>query len=610
MTTASLVLFGMTTRGSAALGDAPETIAGVASVGVLHAPGYPSYVLAARLFSWVVAPAGSLALRVNLFSVLCAAVAVGGVFAVARRLGSSAPAAGIAAATFASGASTLYYAGYAKHYAYSGMLLVIATVLVLRWVQGGRPMELVAAGVCVGLMLGASWQLAFVSAPGLAVLVLLAGRRDLGPGAMFAAAAGGLTAVAVYSFVLVRAGQDPAMNWGDARSPSRLADLLAMRDFGLGDRIGSGVAAGTGGGGGGGSSGLLVRIVHYVRLYTIELGLLGCLVAGAGLWSLLRRSRPRLGLGWICTVVGVNTLAAAVVVSPGSVDSVRAALVLGGFLIGAFMAISVAAGFGVEVIVGFLADRVPVSWTRDVRPGAMAVAGVLLVAPTLWSHLGEVGRRQTTYAEQYATNVFSSTPDDAVVMVWDAERTFPLRERQVVHGARPDVFVIAADGLAFDWYRSQIERRLGIELPPRVGDSFRDAASAAAAIGEVRPVVLDLFAAVNLNQFLAYEVEGLVARPVDGPPGARLPDDVDEVEAELASYDLTGIYDGEFRTSWPNETVNDSYVRLHLELARIYVSEQRWEDVERHLVAAQRIDPGDDVVDQNLEALEQQRTDR
>ena len=32
------------------LGDAPEAVAGVRSLGILHAPGYPTYVLAARAF--------------------------------------------------------------------------------------------------------------------------------------------------------------------------------------------------------------------------------------------------------------------------------------------------------------------------------------------------------------------------------------------------------------------------------------------------------------------------------------------------------------------------------------------------------------------------------
>ena len=66
-----------------ASGDAPESAAGIKSLGVVHAPGYPAYVLLARAFTWFV-PFGSFTARVNLFSLVCAVVAVGGLYLVAR----------------------------------------------------------------------------------------------------------------------------------------------------------------------------------------------------------------------------------------------------------------------------------------------------------------------------------------------------------------------------------------------------------------------------------------------------------------------------------------------------------------------------------------------
>ena len=54
-----------------ALGDAPESVAGVKTLGILHAPGYPSYVVAAHVFGDVFR-VGSWAFRVNVFSVVCA----------------------------------------------------------------------------------------------------------------------------------------------------------------------------------------------------------------------------------------------------------------------------------------------------------------------------------------------------------------------------------------------------------------------------------------------------------------------------------------------------------------------------------------------------------
>ena len=104
-------------------------------------------------------------------------------------------------------------------------------------------------------------------------------------------------------------------------------------------------------------------------------------------------------------------------------------------------------------------------------------------------------------------------------------------------------------------------------------------------------------------------MQGLVAAPVPGAAGARVQADPERIEKVLRSYNLDGVYTDRFRNAWPNKLVNGAYLRLHLELARIYVAQARWDDVERNLLAAQRIDPEDESVQQNLEALAQRRTD-
>jgi hypothetical protein len=65
----------VTNAPNVAAGDPPEYVSGVKELGVLHAPGYPSYVLLTRGFSELV-PIGSLTFRVLLFSLVCAVIAV------------------------------------------------------------------------------------------------------------------------------------------------------------------------------------------------------------------------------------------------------------------------------------------------------------------------------------------------------------------------------------------------------------------------------------------------------------------------------------------------------------------------------------------------------
>src|SRR5262249_22312819 len=154
---------------------------------ILHAPGYPSYVLAARLFSSLV-PFGSWAFRVNLFSLLCASVTVGFVYSIARRVGAGVAGSLIGALALATTTSFWFYAGVAKHYPFSALPVTSASYLMLTWQDRGAAWRPVAAGAILGVCAGASWQLALITIVGLVVLVALGDRK---PSVAVSIAAGG-----------------------------------------------------------------------------------------------------------------------------------------------------------------------------------------------------------------------------------------------------------------------------------------------------------------------------------------------------------------------------------------------------------------------------------
>jgi hypothetical protein len=54
--------------------DSAELATGVATLGIVHAPGYPLYLLSAHLFTLL--PFGDIAFKINLFSVICLALTV------------------------------------------------------------------------------------------------------------------------------------------------------------------------------------------------------------------------------------------------------------------------------------------------------------------------------------------------------------------------------------------------------------------------------------------------------------------------------------------------------------------------------------------------------
>ena len=79
-------------------GDRGELLLAAESLGVPHPPGYPLWILLARLAAAI--PFGTLAGRVNALSALLAAAAAGLLYVTARRLGAGRFGAAVAAALF------------------------------------------------------------------------------------------------------------------------------------------------------------------------------------------------------------------------------------------------------------------------------------------------------------------------------------------------------------------------------------------------------------------------------------------------------------------------------------------------------------------------------
>ncbi|MDP8975937.1 MAG: DUF2723 domain-containing protein [Actinomycetota bacterium] len=583
-------------------GDAPESVAGISSLGILHAPGYPAYVLAGRLFTWLV-PFGGMAFRVNLFSLVCAALAAAGVFLLARRVGAGRAGSAIGALAMASGTAFWFNAGFAKHYSFSALLITAASLLVVSWTQRGGWWYLAGAGGLIGLSTGSSWQLAALSIPGLAVLVLGRFRRlrvsELAAGVL----SGLLVAGAVWGFVAVRARQHPAVNWGEATSASRLTDLVTMEDFGFGaGTLGrsSSPAGDTPASGerrrapqknvGAEDAGELpARIKASAILLSRELSVLTLAIAGVGLVISWRRG-PRLYAAFLTVAFVVNIGGAALVVGARRPPAMEAVVGLGGFLVGALVVVAAWAGVGASAVVAFVAeDRGRVAH----RAVAVVVAALVLI-PSVIGHRPHADHRDPAFVDQYTGNVLSSLPPRAVLLVWGTERTFPLVYSQVVHGTRPDVTIVAADALSLPWYRDQAARRLGLPPLPVSQNVIEQARELGQRLRRDRPVFLDANAMRLLSTSLRYRPRGLVGEVVDGSL-AQAVDSPEEAERLMNSYKTDGVYSHAGRLRFPHRRIVLSYQRAHVELGRAYAATGNSERALAQIEMARRVDPALDL---------------
>jgi hypothetical protein len=622
-------LFLSTTSSNVHFGDSAESVAGVSSLGILHAPGYVAWVVSARLFS-ILVPVGGMALRTALYGVLCATLTIGLVFALARRLGASRPGAAIGALSLAVSTSFWFYAAYAKAYAFTSLLIAITLWCLVVWKADGRRWLLLAAGAAVGISLGAAWQSMAVAVPGLALLLFAADRRPK-PADLAALCAGGLAAAgAVVVWVLVRAGADPAVTWGGASSPGRAARLLLMRDFINLQGTGAGTADGSSVASADNAAALVVRVLRLPFFLTAELGVL--LLALAAVGVVIAYRSPRTSRWWsLAAIYALNVVAVLAVIAPGqrprSVSISRENLLrTGGFTLasGVVLACVVALGATWALTRGAeaLAPKVPQkgrggrsSAQRRARQRAAAlpergapwpvlVGAGLVLAGTAAYHWPEASHHEPPFASDYARNVLTSLPDDAVLLTNLLERNFALQYEQVVNHLRPDVDVVQVEKLPAGWYRDDVEEHLGVELDDRYPNAFEAGLALVDQLRGERPVYVDastLASFVAAREDLPYRALGLVAETLPAGEGQRL--DAEAAAELLDGYRLDGLFDDPARLRYPNRRMLRPYVTTFTDQGAALAQAQRYEEARAELERALQIAPDDETAQQLLDEL-------
>jgi hypothetical protein len=189
--------------------DSAELSAGAYLLGIVHAPGSPTFLLLGHLFTWL--PFGDAGYRVNLLSTCAAAAAIGFVHATLWRMTRE----HLLALTGALYLATTYYfwvsALAAELYALHAMFVAALLWLAVDWHEDRRPVVFYSFCLLYGIGLGNHLSLS-VLAPGFAYLVLAAtprpGLRRLSIGAVCVVAGW-----SVYLYLPLRAAAGVSMNY-------------------------------------------------------------------------------------------------------------------------------------------------------------------------------------------------------------------------------------------------------------------------------------------------------------------------------------------------------------------------------------------------------------
>jgi hypothetical protein len=426
--------------------DGGDLIAAAWTGGVPHPTGYPTYILAARLFTRL--PWGSVAYRVNLLSAVCAAAAVGLTYRVVRLSqrppGDSAQGAdpatrsgrqpferwalAVAAATSVAASPLLWsQALIAEVYALHALFAALVLWCAAEWEAAPRDRWLWAAGLCLGLGLGNHLTLGAVALAA-GVWLLPHWRRWLHPRTLAPAAGLGLVGLSVYAYLPLAARGDPPVNWGDPQTWRGFWWVVSgaqYRPFVFGLE----------------ATYIPGRLYEWAGLLGAQFGWWGLVLALAGLACLWgrRRSLAR------ATLVLWGVLAVyAFGYRPG--DSYV-------YLLPACLVMGVWWAEGGAYLLALIKRR----WAR--RLALLALALLPLVSAGL--HWGEMDLSDDRSAVAYTRRVLDEegVAMGSLLVTRRDGPTFMLWYAHLVEGQRPDLAIVNGPLLAFPWYREQVRQR-------------------------------------------------------------------------------------------------------------------------------------------------------
>jgi hypothetical protein len=394
-------------------------------LGIAHPTGYPTYTLLAAVVDRF--PLGTVAVRANLLSAVCVALALGVTVVILVRLGARPV---IAAATaLALGVLPTVWAAALVAEVNPLHLLLVALLIhrALCWHDRRGARDLVIGGALIGLAFG-NHLLTVTVAPFLVAFVLWTGRAAIRrrPAVLVPAVGATLAALLVYLYLPLRAAQHPPLAYDHPETLDRFLDLVLGRQFSgqfafltpagpsnlvrsLGDLWGHA----TGG-----------------EVVVAVLGLVGLVVLIA------RRRAFGLAIAPIL-VAGVYVFA-----NYGELEH---------YLLVPYLVLAIGAGVTLDVALAFGPRAVLGGRLR--RPLAAGVLAVSLALPVGMAGVAwrSVDRSGDSVAAAYVDQVFALLPPDAALLsYWRA--TTPLWYGQHVDGRRPDVLIVDDSNVVYDGY--------------------------------------------------------------------------------------------------------------------------------------------------------------
>jgi tetratricopeptide (TPR) repeat protein len=467
----ALLLYTFTLAPTVTLVDSGELILAASGPGVAHPPGFPLWVMLAYLASLL--PFGNVAVRINFSSALFAALACATLTLVIAELvitasfsvtskptSRAAPqsrkredlagerffmfAPMIAAGLLMAFSRTLWsYATVTEVYALNALLILVVFFLMIGWrrrivetqtTKGEQVTThdrwLYAAAFIFGLGMGIHHVTVGLTLPAVAAVVYRTqGRKFFTSRRLLYAALISIGAlIAVYAYLPLAASRSPLMNWGNPRSLQQIWWHITGRQYRVFFVFSPAIMG--------------AQFFEFCRMLSREFGfpwlpvtpVLGLI----GFASAYKRDRTAF---WFLLLIVIADLAYSL--------SYEIAEDKDAYYLPAFIAIAMAAGFGVVWLIEFARDR-------RAAIGSWYVVGVIAIVLTLTTAFAANwpfnNRRHYFIAQDYVENLFSTIAPDGLLLTQDWQVVSPMFYAQEIEQRRRDVKVIDINLLRRSWY--------------------------------------------------------------------------------------------------------------------------------------------------------------
>ena len=431
-----LVVYVLTLSHGVALEDDGLFLMAGAHLGIAHPPGYPIYTLILHLFMQL--PFGTPAFLGHLSSAVLGALACGGIYLCARLLGAAALPALAAAWLFGVSEHMWSQSIIAEVYSLNSLFFFSVYALLLHGLRDRQRLwTLIAAAALYGMSLANHWPLMILTAPGLFLLILPAGKAMFRRLPMLFGVAA-LGAAVPYVWMFLRAQQNPKISFYG--SMNGLGDLwYHISRKGYSHYYGSAPKWGDN--------------LEFLRWFAGEsvwqLTLPAFLLALVGLAVLLRRRQlAEAGSGLLVFLAQSLVL---IVLTNFSFNYIQVGIFRPYPLV-CYGLLAIWSAVGFQLLVDCLGPRLHLDQSR--RPIlSVALAAVLILAMVSFSvqeNWRKNNRSADDFPEKYAEMVFGHVEPDAIMLVSNDLETGVLGYYHFVENRRPDIILMPRIGYVYN----------------------------------------------------------------------------------------------------------------------------------------------------------------